>query len=75
MVYSTVFVRHSGPLQPPYQLQLLAVSSYEAQVSWAVPFDGNEPVVMYHILAWKNDVNVSCSASLSIHRYIMLLEM
>ncbi|XP_065892747.1 uncharacterized protein [Dysidea avara] len=46
-----------GPPDPPDQLALLSLSAYRAQVSWVQPFDGNDPVVVYHILVCNNDVN------------------
>ena len=60
LIVVCVFVCHTGPPDPPDQLALLSLSAYQAQVSWVQPFDGNDPVVVFHILVWNNDVNVSC---------------
>ncbi|XP_065909225.1 cell adhesion molecule DSCAM-like isoform X2 [Dysidea avara] len=52
-----------GPPHPPDQLSLLSLSAYEAQVSWVVVFDGNDPVVMYHIFVWNSDVNFTVNST------------
>lgn len=58
-------VCHTGPPNPLDRLQLWAVSAHEAQVSWVVPFDGNDLIVMHRIIVWSNDVNMHLWAHIS----------
>ncbi|XP_065894101.1 receptor-type tyrosine-protein phosphatase F-like isoform X2 [Dysidea avara] len=51
------------PPDPPDQLALLSLLAYQAQVSWVQPFDGNDPVVVFHILVWNNDVNFTVNST------------
>ena len=65
--HKTMYYCYTGPPHPPDQLSLLSLSAYEAQVSWVVVFDGNDPVVMYHIFVWNSDVNVSLCVRVCMH--------
>ena len=58
-INSLIFILYTGPPDPPHYLSLMSLSAHEAQVSWELLFDGNDPVVIYHIFVWNNNVNVS----------------